>query len=82
MDTHFCTCEATRCPNHPQNTNAGCDPCIRKNLELGEIPSCFWTNISKVEGTTAYSVANFTNFYLAKKAGETSTQGDAEDGGI
>ena len=67
-EKHFCTCNVVQCPNHPDNQGDGCDPCIRKNLELGEIPSCFWSNISKITGTTDYSVEKFTQFYLSHKA--------------
>jgi hypothetical protein len=68
MEKHFCTCAETKCPDHPVNHDNGCDPCIQKNLELGEIPACFWYNISKVDGKTDYSVEKFTQFYLDHKA--------------
>ena len=68
MEKHFCTCTVLQCPKHPNNSDNGCDPCIKKNLELGEIPSCFWHNITNgVEGKTDYSVENFTQFYLEHK---------------
>jgi hypothetical protein len=67
MEKHFCTCTVTQCTNHTNNHNKGCDPCIQKNLNLGEIPSCFWRNISIVTGKTEYSVENFTKFYLDHK---------------
>ena len=67
MGKHFCTCEQTECLKHPNNHDEGCDPCIQKNLELGEIPACFWFNISKITGKTDYSVDNFTKFYLDHK---------------
>ena len=67
MDKHFCTCEQIECQKHPNNHDKGCDPCIQKNLELGEIPACFWFNISSVIGKTDYSVENFTKFYLDHK---------------
>ncbi|MCL1993434.1 MAG: DUF6485 family protein [Spirochaetes bacterium] len=70
MEKHFCTCQTTDCPSHPGNHNEGCDLCIQKNLKLGEIPACFWINITNgVIGQTEYSVENFTKFYLANKAG-------------
>ena len=72
MEKHFCTCTVTQCPDHPLNHDKGCDPCIQKNLKLGEIPACFWVNISNgVTGSTEYSVENFTKFYLEHKASET-----------
>ena len=69
MEKHFCTCTVTQCSEHPTNKGKGCDPCIQKNLRLGEIPACFWINISNgVVGNTEYSVENFTKFYLEHKA--------------
>jgi len=38
----FCTCNEYSCPNHPSNHDKGCTPCIEKNLNAGEIPSCFF----------------------------------------
>ena len=69
MNKHFCNCTQTECEKHPNNHDMGCDLCIQKNLELGEIPACFWFNISKVTGKTDYSVENFTQFYLDHKKG-------------
>ena len=68
MENHFCTCTVTQCSEHPFNTQKGCDPCIQKNLKLGEIPACFWYNVKNgVIGKTEYSVENFTKFYLENK---------------
>jgi hypothetical protein len=67
MQKHFCTCTVTQCTSHPDNHKEGCDPCIQKNLKLGEIPACFWINISKVCGETEYSVEKFTQYYLDYK---------------
>ena len=66
MTKHFCTCPALECSSHPHNHGGGCDPCIKKNLELGEIPACFWGNVSHVIGTTEYSAENFAKFVLEK----------------
>jgi hypothetical protein len=69
MEKHFCTCTAVQCPNHPSNQDKGCDPCIQKNLKLGEISACFWSNISNgVIGNTDYSVEKFIQFYFDHKA--------------
>jgi hypothetical protein len=65
-NTTFCTCPALECPQHPSKHEAGCDPCIKKNLELGEIPACFWDNVSKVTGATEYSAQNFAKFVMKK----------------
>ena len=67
MVKHFCVCTDSDCSAHPQNHDEGCGPCIKKNLELGEIPACFWENISTVTGTTDYSAENFARFVIEKR---------------
>lgn len=73
---HFCTCGDLDCslnpnnPNSPDNPNnsdnqiPSCDPCIRKNLKAGEIPSCFFhlvkEDLSDVED---FSIEGFVAFY-------------------
>ena len=65
MKKHFCTCTVLDCPHHPTNQEMGCDPCIEKNLEQGEVPTCFWMNVQAgVAGTTEYSMENFSKFCL------------------
>ena len=66
MTKHFCTCPVLECPLHPRNQDGGCDACIKKNLELGEVPACFWENVSTVTGTTKYSAGNFAKFVMEK----------------
>ena len=62
---HFCSCRDTACPLNPNNPRnrergRGCDGCIRKNLALGEIPSCFFNKVGPTaEGWEDYSVAGF-----------------------
>ena len=68
MGRHFCTCTATNCPDHPTNSETGCDDCIKKNLKLGEIPSCFWSN--QVVGETKYSAVNFAKYILENRKSE------------
>jgi hypothetical protein len=68
MEKHFCTCKKIQCPNHPNNHDQGCDLCIKKNLEYGEISACFWYNITNVSGKTEYSVENFVKYYLEHKS--------------
>ena len=41
----FCTCTSLDCPHHPTNHDAGCTPCIEKNLRTGEIPGCFFHKV-------------------------------------
>jgi len=67
MERHFCTCSDLNCPSHPCNHNEGCDPCIKKNLELGEVPSCIWNNVLNVTGTTDYSAENFAKFVVENR---------------
>ena len=68
ISKHFCACPNTGCASHPINHAEGCDPCIKKNLELGEIPACFWGNVSNVSGTTEYSAENFAKFVMEKNS--------------
>jgi hypothetical protein len=62
---HFCTCDDTACPLNPNNPRnrergRGCDGCIRKNLALGEIPSCFFNKVGPTaDGWEDFSVAGF-----------------------
>ena len=70
MKKHFCTCHVQECLSHPYNHDKGCDPCIEKNLELGEVPACFWLNVSKVKGKTEWSADNFAK-HVANERGES-----------
>jgi hypothetical protein len=69
MGKHFCTCTSFDCTSHPKNHENGCDPCIKKNLELGEIPACFWANVTEVKGESEYSAENFAKFVIEKQNG-------------
>lgn len=61
----FCTCEDTSCDLHPMNHELGCDLCIQKNLQLDEIPSCFFKNIHKdLSDLETFKTKNFVEFYL------------------
>lgn len=65
---HFCTCTDKACPLHPTNHDKGCDPCIRKNLKAGEIPSCFFRLVSEdTSELTEYTLASFVDFYQRKR---------------
>ena len=70
---HFCTCGDVSCPlnpNTPRNRERGrgCDACIRKNLALGEIPSCFFKKVGSIEDWDDFSVAGFVRFYQEHQA--------------
>ena len=68
MTKHFCTCTDTKCPNNPCNHNKGCDTCIQKILELGEIPACIWNNArNDITGTSEWSMEKFSKFYLERR---------------
>ena len=64
---HFCSCGDIRCPhnlNNPKNLarGLGCDACIRKNLALGEVPTCIFKNLGSIEGWDDFSVEGFARF--------------------
>jgi len=64
MKIDFCTCEDFNCPNHPSNHNQGCALCIKKNLELNEIPSCFFKKINKdISKQEDFTIDGFVKFY-------------------
>jgi len=69
MDNHFCNCFVSTCKHHPQNHSEGCDLCIKKNLENGEIPVCFWRLVSDdFDGVNDYKLADFVKFYSERKS--------------
>ncbi|MDS1029643.1 DUF6485 family protein [Bacillota bacterium LX-D] len=58
----------SRCQFHPQNYLKGCDPCIKKNLQNGEIPSCFFRLISDVlSSLKEFTLESFVKFYPETK---------------
>lgn len=68
MEEHFCTCTDKACPNHPRNQEGGCDLCIKKCLKLGEIPSCFFKDVSSdTSSVKDYSYQGFSAFLKASK---------------
>lgn len=67
----FCTCTDTACPFHPSNHDKGCAPCIAKNLQLKEIPNCFYHSIDYPKPTKDYFYADFAALVeAAEKAGK------------
>ena len=67
MNVEFCTCDSLDCPNHPNNHDMGCTPCILKNLKLKEIPSCFF-NMADPDGIRdGYYFENFAEAVLKEK---------------
>lgn len=68
---HFCTCDDLTCvlnPNNPNTQIQSCDPCIRKNIKAGEIPSCFFFLVKEdLTGVEDFSIDGFVNLYLKNK---------------
>jgi len=64
---HFCTCNKLHCKHHPNNHELGCDPCIRKNLDKGEIPACFFRLVGDPSQLHKFTMADFVQFYLENK---------------
>ncbi|MCI6259753.1 MAG: DUF6485 family protein [Pyramidobacter sp.] len=62
----FCTCTDVKCPNHPNNHNRGCEPCIAKNLALGEIPTCFFKKIAPEYRGPGYFMKDFAALVMRK----------------
>ena len=62
----FCTCTDTRCPNHPRNHEDGCTRCIRKNLLMREIPTCFFKLLEDCEVRTSYKFEDFAALVLSR----------------
>jgi len=68
MNQHFCSCRDFQCQNHPRNHAQGCDPCIKKNLQNGEIPGCFFRAVSsEIGGLKQFTFESFAEFVLKHK---------------
>lgn len=63
----FCTCTNTRCPHHPGNQPDGCTRCVEKNLNRGEIPSCFFNKLDGSGVRENYKFADFARLVLEKQ---------------
>lgn len=64
--SQFCTCKDRACPLHPTNHDKGCTPCIAKNRQQGEIPSCFFRQI-RDESREGYTFRDFAE--LVRESG-------------
>lgn len=60
MGSAYCTCTDHKCPLHPSNHDMGCTPCVRKNQNQQEIPSCFFRLISD-ERPAGYTFEHFAD---------------------
>ena len=63
----FCTCTDLSCPLHPTNHDKGCAPCVAKNLNSGEIPSCFFKKVSPETKPDAYTFESFAETVLKRR---------------
>ena len=66
-EAHFCTCAKHDCPVNPHNPKnrgrgLGCDGCIKMNLALGKIPSCFFRKVGEIGDWEDFSIAGFVSF--------------------
>lgn len=68
---NFCTCDNLACPLHPTRYEKGCTPCIRKNLRLGEIPSCFFKLVENSETRTGDTFVDFARMVMKAEKHET-----------
>lgn len=62
----FCTCPNLDCSSHPTNQDKGCTPCIAENLELGEMPNCFFNIIEGAENRRGDSFKDFAEIILGR----------------
>ena len=67
----FCTCPLLECPDHANNHDGNCTPCIKKNLEHHEVPACFWSKI----GDTKNAKSEYTFKCFARKVVEVEDDG-------
>lgn len=64
----FCTCLDHECKLHPVNHDAGCAPCVAKNLEAKKIPSCFFRRIEPdASRKQDYSFEGFARFVKERR---------------
>lgn len=69
--SHFCTCTDHKCPfnpHNPANDGKGCDRCITKCLNHGEIPSCFFHAVKSGGKTeSGYTYRDFAEFVISSQ---------------
>lgn len=65
---HFCTCADLNCKLNPCNHSRGCDPCIKKNLNAREIPSCFFKLVNNdLSNLKEFTIESFVDFFIKNK---------------
>jgi hypothetical protein len=73
MENHFCMCHVDTCPNNPRNHDKGCDPCMQKILDLGEVPACVWNNLQKgFNSKSEWSIPRFVQYCMDNKPQENT----------
>lgn len=60
----FCTYSNLACPLHPSKHEKGCAPCISKNLQLREIPNCFFDQLHHSEERDGDTFEDFAHLVL------------------
>ena len=63
----FCTCTDLDCPLHPTNHEKGCSLCIAKNLQIHEIPSCFFNELDPEKKRDSFFFEDFAKEVLNKE---------------
>ena len=63
----FCTCTDYACPLHPTNHDRGCAPCVAKNLQQREIPSCFFNKLNTGEKQMSFFFEDFAKAVANQK---------------
>lgn len=73
MNPHFCTCTDIDCPlnpNNPESKHKSCDLCIKKCLQAGEIPACFFRDIHPdTSGQSDYTYRGFCEYFAKHRPG-------------
>lgn len=73
-DAHFCTCMDFACslnPNGPECRHRTCDRCVRKNLQAGELPSCFFRAVHEdISGNTDMTYQGFADWVIAHRGSD------------
>ena len=62
----FCSCMDHACKQNPVNHERGCEPCVAKCLQAGEIPSCFFHKLKVPVDDGDYSFAGFARRALPR----------------
>lgn len=59
MKVDYCSCTDHACPFHPVNHDKGCTPCIMKNQQEREVPSCLFKMVGRSERCEGYYFEDF-----------------------